>query len=348
MGLDLFIKERLYTSDCVIVPGLGGFVVQHKSASMQPSRNAFNPPSRHVLFNANLRSVDGDFIRYVAGRKGISYNRAVTWIDEEVSRIREQLAFGVVVPFGTIGKFLLNENRTVAFEPDSQHNFLDESFGLSSIQSPAIRREQEGARVRSLFGRKDRRRSLKLVEVLSAAAILAILLFNPRVIDSVNTGLAEMLPVREWTSEPVTEKPAEEKVTEPSTDESTLPMQDSIHFPADPLAQPVEPIAPADTTEVVTPATTIHAAVAPEPTAVSTASAIHTYHIIAGCFRIEENANRLVSQASAAGFQASVIGKNDMGLYVVSVFSSTDQRSVDQKLQEVRQNMEANAWVMVK
>ncbi|MFN5356456.1 MAG: hypothetical protein ACK5CT_07605, partial [Bacteroidota bacterium] len=225
MGLDLFVKERLFTSDCVIVPGLGGFVAQHKSAALHPSKNTLFPPSRRVLFNANLRTLDGDFIRYVAGRKGISYSNAVRWIDDEVSRIREQLAFGVVVPFGPIGKLMLNEDRSVVFEPDAEQNFLDAAFGLPSIQSPAIRRETEGARVRSIFGRKDRKRSLKVVEILSAAAILAILLFNPRVIDRVNTGLAELLPLRDWTSvtqpqtEPVDPLPAE------------MPVEDTNEFP---------------------------------------------------------------------------------------------------------------------
>jgi len=57
---------------------------------------------------------------------------------------------------------------------------------------------------------------------------------------------------------------------------------------------------------------------------------------------------RLVKTANDAGFPASVIGKNDRGLYVVSVFASADEGSAEQKLQEVRQSMEANAWMMVK
>lgn len=350
MGLDLFVKERLFTSDCVIVPGLGGFVAQHKSAALHPSKNTLFPPSRRVLFNANLRTLDGDFIRYVAGRKGISYSNAVRWIDDEVSRIREQLAFGVVVPFGPIGKLMLNEDRSVVFEPDAEQNFLDAAFGLPSIQSPAIRRETEGARVRSIFGRKDRKRSLKVVEILSAAAILAILLFNPRVIDRVNTGLAELLPLRDWTSvtqpqtEPVDPLPAEMPV-EDTNEFPVATSPDSIHFPATTEMQTLP--APADTTDVVTSAPVVHAASSSAPVG-STAGLAHTYHVIAGCFRVEENAMRLVKTANDAGFSASVIGKNDRGLYVVSVFASADEGSAEQKLQEVRQSMEANAWMMVK
>ncbi len=350
MGLDLFVKERLFTSDCVIVPGLGGFVAQHKSAALHPSKNTLFPPSRRVLFNANLRTLDGDFIRYVAGRKGISYSNAVRWIDDEVSRIREQLAFGVVVPFGPIGKLMLNEERSVVFEPDAEQNFLDAAFGLPSIQSPAIRRETEGARVRSIFGRKDRKRSLKVVEILSAAAILAILLFNPRVIDRVNTGLAELLPLRDWTSvtQPQTESVDPLPAEMPVEDTNELPVAtspDSIHFPATTEMQTLP--APADTTDVVTSAPVVHAASSSAPVG-STAGLAHTYHVIAGCFRVEENAMRLVKTANDAGFSASVIGKNDRGLYVVSVFASADEGSAEQKLQEVRQSMEANAWMMVK
>ena len=42
------------------------------------------------------------------------------------------------------------------------------------------------------------------------------------------------------------------------------------------------------------------------------------YHLIAGCFSKLNNANRLVSGLNEKGYNASIIGENDQGLYMVS------------------------------
>ena len=42
------------------------------------------------------------------------------------------------------------------------------------------------------------------------------------------------------------------------------------------------------------------------------------YHLIAGCFSSENNANRLVSQLNKEGFDSERIGQNEQGLYMVT------------------------------
>ena len=42
------------------------------------------------------------------------------------------------------------------------------------------------------------------------------------------------------------------------------------------------------------------------------------YHLIAGCFSSENNANRLVSQLNKEGFDSERIGRNEQGLYMVT------------------------------
>ncbi|MBL0098389.1 MAG: hypothetical protein IPP46_19255 [Bacteroidetes bacterium] len=57
-----------------------------------------------------------------------------------------------------------------------------------SIHSPAIRRE-ETAKVKKLVRKeKKSRQGWRLMELIPAAAVLALLVFNPRIIQQLNTG----------------------------------------------------------------------------------------------------------------------------------------------------------------
>ncbi|MBP7243847.1 MAG: SPOR domain-containing protein, partial [Bacteroidia bacterium] len=80
MRIPLYISELLYVSDCVIIPGLGGFVANSRSAFLNPAQHTFSPPVRRIAFNASLRTNDGLLANYVSRREGITYGDAVTKI----------------------------------------------------------------------------------------------------------------------------------------------------------------------------------------------------------------------------------------------------------------------------
>jgi hypothetical protein len=47
MKIEQYISELLYKYDCVIVPGLGGFVANYKSATIQPIQSEWNMAQRY-------------------------------------------------------------------------------------------------------------------------------------------------------------------------------------------------------------------------------------------------------------------------------------------------------------
>lgn len=49
MQLDQYISELLFHHDCVIVPGLGGFVVNYKSAHISAVQNTFYPVKKYFF-----------------------------------------------------------------------------------------------------------------------------------------------------------------------------------------------------------------------------------------------------------------------------------------------------------
>ena len=45
---------------------------------------------------------------------------------------------------------------------------------------------------------------------------------------------------------------------------------------------------------------------------------VKNYHVVAGAFRIEENAHKKIAQLQNKGFKAELLGKNKYGLHQVS------------------------------
>ena len=53
------IETLLLENDCVIVPGLGGFIAHYHTATFNKEKNEFNPPYRSIGFNPRLTINDG-------------------------------------------------------------------------------------------------------------------------------------------------------------------------------------------------------------------------------------------------------------------------------------------------
>ena len=354
MRLTLYIKELLYKKDCVIVPDLGGFVAQYRSAFLHPSQHTFLPPSRRVAFNASLRTGDGLLAFHVASRLGLNYSEATEWIKEQVNGMWEKMMAGEKVILDDIGTFALDTGKRIQFEPDPNGNFLELSFGLSSLHSPAIRREEKPANVKRLKNESGKRnfKIWRLLELVPAAAVLALLLLNPRVISTLNTGLAELLPVVQWSNPsfqgPSPEKQAalvEEVVPEESPVESTFGQEMETGAPVDSVVpENSAHLAEIESTRVEVSLPVVSNAVVSDPSAVQA----HDFHVVGGCFRVEENAQKLVEEAQLLGYSARIIGQNNQGLYMVSLYSSHQFSDVQDFLYEVRTGFEKNAWVLVK
>lgn len=71
------------------------------------------------------------------------------------------------------------------------------------------------------------------------------------------------------------------------------------------------------------------------------------YHIVAGAFRIEENASRKVTHLKDKGYPARVIGQNKYGLHQVVFSSYGDRSEALNALSEIRAKENKEAWLLV-
>ncbi len=138
MAVEKYINDLLYRYDCVIVPNFGGFITNKIGAKVNSFTHTFHPPTKQITFNAHLKQNDGLMVNYIAAVENISFEKALAKISASVTSWNESLKNDAVV-FENIGTLAFNEEKQLIFEPQKEHNFLTNSFGLSTVSSPAIK-----------------------------------------------------------------------------------------------------------------------------------------------------------------------------------------------------------------
>ncbi|MEL6810656.1 MAG: SPOR domain-containing protein [Bacteroidota bacterium] len=71
------------------------------------------------------------------------------------------------------------------------------------------------------------------------------------------------------------------------------------------------------------------------------------YHIIAGAFRVEANAQKKMEQLAKKGFSAQLIGKNRYGLHQVIYSSHESRLEALQTLRTIKRTENKDAWLLV-
>ncbi len=138
--------ERLLTRhECVIVPGLGGFLSYRESATVKGLQ--LQAPHRSIRFNALLSYQDGLLAEAVMQSENVGYKAALAIIEREVRAIKETLDGNRTVQFGRLGRFSSDGDNAILFTSDSCA-FLPENIGCQPVYlkrlSPLT--EQPGAR----------------------------------------------------------------------------------------------------------------------------------------------------------------------------------------------------------
>jgi len=338
--IDKHISNLLDEHDCVIVPELGGFVANYSSAKIHPVQHTFIPPAKNIVFNKNLKNNDGLLANYIAMDHASSYPEALKYIGQFVDRANSDLKNGNKVKIDEVGTLFFDVERNIQFEPDTRVNHLLDAFGLSQFQSPAIKRDNISKRIEKEF--KDRgaipaeKKKINIKRYVALAIAMPLIfgmIWIPLKTDLLkNINYSDLNP---FASKEIV-KPEIKKVEEHNSakvidiPKDTTPIKIAV---SDINPQPVtetliEPVK-ADTTRVVQQ---------------KSLDAANKFHLVAGCFQIEENAIKFVSALHKQNLNAVIIGQNDKGLYVVSCGDYSSRKEAANELQNLRK-LQPNAWL---
>jgi len=181
------IEKLLAYHDYVVVPGLGGFVVQHQSASVHDDR--VTAPFATVGFNPLMHHADGLLAIEVARANGITYRKAMEIIDFEVNEIKNQLRITKNVTLGQLGTLELNDNGTYGFVPGEMPGFLPFNLGLTDIYVSKLESAVERSRKISFV-----LPSVRTFKYAAAATLLfGMLMISPQVNDFRRVNTADFI-----------------------------------------------------------------------------------------------------------------------------------------------------------
>lgn len=125
------IERLLAQHDYVVIPNLGGFIVQIQSARILSDRIA--PPHATIGFNTLMSHADGLLAIEISRTEQISYRKAVELIDNEVENIKIRLKATGSVIIGNLGILQKNDIGSLTFSPIYKSNFLPQNLGLSDL-----------------------------------------------------------------------------------------------------------------------------------------------------------------------------------------------------------------------
>jgi len=179
------IEKLLAQHDYVVVPNLGGFVVQMQSAVFFADR--ITPPLATIGFNPLLHHSDGLLAIEIARTEGISYRTAMEYMDKEVEKIKIQLNTSDSVLFGNMGFLRKTVEGHILFLPNAKADFLPANFGLADL--PVSHRDIE-----LILERRKLTITLPSARTFKYAVagmfILGMLLISPQVSDMRQTDYA--------------------------------------------------------------------------------------------------------------------------------------------------------------
>lgn len=308
MKIENYIAQLLYRYQCVTVPGFGAFLTEIQSAQLVESAHSFFPPKKLISFNAYLKNNDGLLANHIAQTEKTSYEYAVSAIQYEVFNWKKTLQETGIFSIKNVGDFRLNADSNLIFTPSEQTNYLSSSFGLSPFVSPLVKRDLFEKQFEAL----EETETIQLVpehkNKYSFLKYAAVFVLG--------LGLTATVGYPIYQNEIETQKIIVETAVQRQVQNK---IQEATFFIESPI-----------------PAVTLTVKEGKLP-----------YHIMAGAFRDETNAQRVFENLSEKGYKAKRIERNKYGLYPVLYGSFTTYAEAEKLKNEIRAKENPQAWILI-
>lgn len=132
------IERLLWTQDCVILPGWGGFMCQTQPAAYDESTHTFRPAHKELSFNATLRHGDGLLAEAYRKAYGVDYPQAQLLVEQDSEALRSQLQAERQVSLGHLGTLSLGDEEQLIFTPGDEAWLNADRYGLSAFTYTAL------------------------------------------------------------------------------------------------------------------------------------------------------------------------------------------------------------------
>mgnify|MGYP005945533085 FL=1 len=365
------IEVLLLENDCVIVPGLGGFIAHYRSCVYNEDTGEFCPPARTIGFNPQLVMNDGLLVQSYMQAYNTDFPDATRKIEKLVQKLKEDIYRYGHIYLNNVGTLYYNMNGVYEFEPEANGFFTPSLYGLQGFTFPklspenvpqekllveyAIPRTVKTSTRRSSF--HYRRWSKNIVAI--AAAILLFFLFSIPVENTYlddaeyaslgSTGLFDAIKNHSMASSiitvspPVQQQEKKQKTVKKQSVKNNIntlkPVAVKIEKVAAPSAKPAAHVVKdvKQPVEKKTPA----ANKVPQKATTKAGS-----YIIVASLATNSDAMQVVKQMQQKGYKEAQILESD-GRFRVAINRYTNQTDAYKQIKELKKNADfASAWVL--
>lgn len=312
MKIELYIAQLLYRYQCVTVPGFGAFLTEIQSAKLNESTHSFSPPKKMIAFNANLKNNDGLLANHIALAEKTSYEYAVSKIQYEVFTWKKALEENELFSIKNVGDLRLNTDKNIVFTPYDQTNYLASSFGLAPFVSPLVKRAIFEKEVEAI----EEKATITLIpeETRTANPYLkyaAIFVLGLGLAGSVGYPMYQ----NQIASETILVETAVQKQVQNKIQQATFFIESPV---------PAVTLSVKSTKEIKMP-----------------------YHIMAGVYREEKNANKTLRILNRLGYDAKRIAPNKNGYFPVLYGSYATFAEAEKAKKEIHEKHNPEAWILI-
>lgn len=377
------IEVLLLENDCVIVPGLGGFVAHYTPAMRVAEENVFLPPTRIIGFNPQLKMNDGLLVQSYMAVYDTDFSDATRIVEKEVAHIFTALHEEGKVDLPNIGELRYSIHGIYDFVPYDHKITTPYLYGLDSFEmqelaelkkpymektirySVPVVPEDKKRRFEIKFNRSYLSNAVAMIAVVALFFFLSTPIENTEVVEGnyaqlLPNELFEMIEKESLAINPIvvsrkadtpkasaqknTRQKAKKKVVPVAVREVKVGQANAQNAPV--VSQPKQQAAEVSSSTSVTTKSEIQKTTAGTvaPSLVST----QKYHVIIASVGTEKDAEAMAKQLIEKGYPhaKAIVGDGKMR---VSIESCGTETKAYQALNRVRQNETyKNAWVLKK
>jgi len=313
------IERLLLIHDCVIIPEVGGFVLQTVSSGYIKEDHLFSPMHKEIVFNKALHHNDGLLPESYMQTYSISYKKAQKLVKEDIAELKSTLEKYGKVSFGKTGSLSIGNEGQWIFHPGKTEFFNIDFYGLSPFQFPVLPVEEK-AEVVPLEQKKRKKDifylpiNMRVIRgaVASVAAVAFFFLVSTPVEDVKQSAYtASIIPAEILLPKTTSSGPA---ITEISVTEENK--AETVPAPTVVEAQPVE-------------------------------VSKKMFHIIVGSFPSEETASDFLSRINRNEYvNAGIVARDDRFRVYANKFDN--RQEAEKYLSEIRETDKyKDAWLFI-
>ena len=377
------IEVLLLENDCVIVPGLGGFVAHYTPAMRVAEENVFLPPTRIIGFNPQLKMNDGLLVQSYMAVYDTDFSDATRIVEKEVAHIFTALHEEGKVDLPNIGELRYSIHGIYDFVPYDHKITTPYLYGLDSFEmqelaelkkpymektirySGPVVPEDKKRRFEIKFNRSYLSNAVAMIAVVALFFFLSTPIENTEVVEGnyaqlLPNELFEMIEKESLAINPIvvsrkadtpkasaqknTGQKAKKKVVPVAVREVKVGQANAQNAPV--VSQPKQQAAEVSSSTSVTTKSEIQKTTA--GTVAPSLVSAQKYHVIIASVGTEKDAEAMAKQLIEKGYPhaKAIVGDGKMR---VSIESCGTETEAYQALNRVRQNETyKNAWVLKK